>query len=241
MKNQLQELDEKVAEAFPFVNRWLMYLSVTFLLIGFFVPPLAGIIIRLFACTPSSVASGFLWQTLTYSVLHGSFWHLAVNLLGLYFFANRLEYRYDTVRYFKFVLFAVGLSALLHIGGSYLFVMLTASPRILSIPMVGMSGLVFAAMMLATLHDPDAKIFVFPFPVEIPLRLYVIIIGVLTLLSIPRTDGIAHLAHLGGLIAGWLFYKNPYMLDKVWLPGLGSRKSRGPQVHHGGRGTWRKL
>jgi membrane associated rhomboid family serine protease len=105
--------------------------------------------------------------------------------------------------------------------------------------MVGASGLVFAVMMVAACQDPDSPLYIFPFPVAIKLKYYVGIIGLLTLLAIPQTGGIAHLAHLGGLIVGYLFYRRPDLLDKMPIPSIGGNR-RGPRVYQASKGNWRR-
>jgi membrane associated rhomboid family serine protease len=241
-RSQVREFDSTISEAFPPVNRWILYLSVGFTLIAFLAEPIGKLLLQWLGCTPRSVIPGMqIWRLVTYALLHGGIMHLAVNMLGLYFFGNRIEYNWGTDRYLKFAIIAVAFAALLHIVGSLLLVALGSPAYILEIPMVGASGLVFAVMMVAACQDPDSPLFIFPFPVAIKLKYYVIVIGLLTLLSIPKMGGIAHLAHLGGLIIGYIFYKNPWWLDRIPSLPTFRKKRRGPEIHYGGRGAWRKL
>lgn len=241
-RNHLYEFDSMVSEAFAPVCKWILYVCTGLFFLAFLAAPIEQILFSWFGCFPNRSLLGFqIWRFFTYALLHAGIWHLAVNMLGLYYFGNGLEYRKGSTWFLKLALVAVAFSALLHCLGSYLFSTIGANPFIVAIPMVGLSGFIFALMMMAALHDPDSPIMIFPFPVAIPLKYFVGILGVITLLSIPKSDGTAHLAHLGGLLVGWFFYNHPDVLDRIPTPSWGRKKRRGPEIHYGGRGAWRKL
>jgi membrane associated rhomboid family serine protease len=217
-----------------------MYVCTILTILAFLADPVAQILIGWFACVPDeALFRGHIWTLFTYAFIHGGIWHLAVNMLGLYFFGRRLEEVWPEDRYLKVGLLAAVFAALLHCVGSYGLLLIGASPTTVMAPMVGASGIIFALMTIAAVQDPDSPLILLPFPIAVPLKYFVIIIGLLTLLSVPKSGGVAHLAHLGGMIVGYYAARYPDWLDR--LPWPGRRRRRGPEIHYGGRGMWRKL
>jgi len=128
---------------------------------------------------------------------HAGFWHIAANMLTLYFFGTYLSM---LVGRNKFLLIYFGGGILSNI----LFILLS-SPFSIA---VGASGAIFALGGALAVMRPRLKVFVFPIPIPIPL--WAAVIGgffILTILAIPLN--IAWQAHLGGivfgLIAGYIF------------------------------------
>ncbi|MBI1966562.1 MAG: rhomboid family intramembrane serine protease [Gemmatimonadetes bacterium] len=141
------------------------------------------------------------WTFLTYMFLHAGVLHLAFNMLALFVFGPRVEERLGGRAFLTYYL-ACGL------GGaalSYVLMLVVPVP-----PMVGASGAIYGVMLAFAWAWPDQGIFIFPFPEPIPAKwLVTFAVGislVLALLS-PR-DGIAHLAHLGGIAAGFVYLKS---------------------------------
>ena len=136
------------------------------------------------------------WTVVTSMFIHGGFWHVAANMLTLYFFGSYIS-RLLGERRFLIVYFCGG------IMGSILFILL-ASPFSIA---VGASGAVFALGGALAVMRPKLSVFVFPIPVPIPLW-SAVIGGFLILSFVPF---IAWQAHLGGmvfgLIAGYFFRK----------------------------------
>ena len=115
MRAYMHEFDGQMNTWLTPAIKWLMYLCVgTFLLQIFF-----GRIIPLeywLAASPATTLARFrLWQLVTYTFLHGGVGHLFVNLLSLWFFGMRLEDRWGTERFVKFVVFTAAGSVLLHL------------------------------------------------------------------------------------------------------------------------------
>jgi hypothetical protein len=77
------------------------------------------------------------------------------------------------------------------------------------VPFVGASGAVLGVAMAFAIQNPDAELMIFPIPVPIKARTLVMIIAGLDLLGamVGGNSGIAHVAHLGGLAFGWLFFR----------------------------------
>ncbi len=142
------------------------------------------------------------WTIITYMFLHGGFGHLFFNMLALFFFGPRLEGRLGG-RHFLGLYFAAG------IAGAALSLIESFTP--LGSPhtqTVGASGAVFGVMLGFAYYWPRDRIFIWGIlPVE--ARLFV---GVMTALSLyfgfsGAGGGIAHFAHLGGFLGGYLYLK----------------------------------
>lgn len=138
------------------------------------------------------------WTFLTYLFLHGSLLHLFANGLGLFIFGPSVERRMGSSRFIAFYLFC-------GLGGAVLSLLLTG---LLPIgPMIGASGAVLGVAVAFAKFHPDATLVLFPIPVPIKARHLVVLLAVLAGLgAIGGRDDIAHVAHLGGLAFGWLYF-----------------------------------
>ncbi|WP_420447098.1 rhomboid family intramembrane serine protease [Candidatus Palauibacter sp.] len=145
---------------------------------------------------------GFLtrpWTIVTYMFVHGGFMHVFMNMLALFFFGPPLEQKWGSRFFLRFYL-VTGLGAA---AFSVLLYSLTG-PTI----MVGASGAIFGILVAFAMNWPDAKIFLyFVFPV--PAKWFVAGLGAFTLLSTVQgsADGVAHWAHLGGLVTGFVYLR----------------------------------
>ena len=138
------------------------------------------------------------WQLVSYAFLHGSIMHIAFNMYGLWLFGREVEYmlgrRVFLQLYFASVISA-GLMQLLATGlsgGDY--------------PTVGASGGVFGVLLAFGLFFPNRVIMLLIPPVALPARVFVFLYAGLELfLGVTGTAaGVAHFAHLGGMIGGYL-------------------------------------
>ena len=146
--------------------------------------------------------TGFLpWQLITYSFFHEGFSHIFLNMLGLVMFGSDIERVWGRSRfltyYFSCVLSA-GLTQLV-------FTWVTGSMG----PTVGASGGIFGLLLaFALLFPRRTVILIFP-PIPMPAWLFVTVYGVIELLQgVTGTQaGVAHFAHLGGMLGGWLMIR----------------------------------
>ena len=158
-----------------------------------------------FGLTPAAVFEQvWIWQPFTYLFLHGGFGHILFNMLALWMFGVQLERRWGT-RFFLKYYFITGVGAavstliaslLPFLGGSSIYYSVT----------IGASGAVYGVLLAFAMYYPDVPILFFLlFP--IPARYFVMIIGgIAFLMSVSATGGgIAHIAHLGGLLFGYLY------------------------------------
>jgi len=142
------------------------------------------------------------WQLVTYAFLHGSITHIAFNMYGLWLFGREVEYmlgrRVFLQLYFASVVSA-GLMQLLataYSGGDY--------------PTIGASGGVFGVLLAFGLFFPNRVIMLLIPPIPLPAWLFVILYaGLELILGVTGTEaGVAHFAHLGGMIGGYLVIRH---------------------------------
>lgn len=136
------------------------------------------------------------WGVFTYMFIHGGFMHLALNMLVLFFFGPPLESRWGGQEFFKFyVICGLGGVAL-----SFLF---------LPAAVVGASAAVYGLMLAFAMNWPNAPIYIWGvFPV--PAKWLVGFLFALSFLSAfdgAQGSGVAHFAHLGGLLTGFVYLK----------------------------------
>ena len=159
------------------------------------------------------------WQPVTHMFMHGGFWHLFFNMYTLYFFGRVLEERWGAKKFLIFY-FVTGLgAALVHTGVEWLqmntwmsqvaegsFVAQSKIHALKMTPTVGASGAIYGVLMGFAMLYPDARLsLVFP-PVTMKAKWFVLIFGGIELLTgiTGVGGGIAHFAHLGGLIFGYI-------------------------------------
>ncbi len=170
------------------------------------------------------------WQPVTHMFMHGGFWHLFFNMYTLYIFGSVLERVWGTRKFLVFY-FVTGLgAALIHTGvewiqmQSWLSQAAEGSAAALSsihalkmTPTVGASGAIYGVLMGYAMLYPDSVLtLIFP-PVSMKAKWFVLIFAAIELLTgVTGTGGgIAHFAHLGGLIFGYLlilFWKRNHTL-----------------------------
>lgn len=189
----------------PPVTRLLLIANVAVFLAQAFLDPFLVVWFALWPLSAPANAlpgmpTGFLpWQLITYSFLHGNSLHLLVNMLGLFMFGSEVErvlgYRRYLTYYFVSVLVA---------GASQLVMSaLSAGPPI---PTVGASGGVFGLLLAYGMFFPRRIVMlIFP-PIPMPARIFVIVYAAVELyLGVTGTQaGVAHFAHLGGMLGGYL-------------------------------------
>lgn len=159
---------------------------------------LGAVIVAGFALWP--LASGLFmpWQVASYAFLHGSLMHLAFNMFGVYMFGGELERVWGSRRLAAFYAASVGTAALAQL-------LVTAGTGSMS-PTVGASGGLFGLLMGFAMVFPQRRITPLIPPIPMPAWLFVTLYGGIELMLgvSGSASGIAHFAHLGGLLGGWL-------------------------------------
>jgi hypothetical protein len=145
--------------------------------------------------------------------LHGNLMHILVNMMVLFFFGPPLESRWGSREFIKFYLIC-GLGG---VALSFLFV---------SNPVVGASAAIYGLLLAFAMNWPEAPIYIWGiFPVK--AKWLVGFFFVVSLMSAFGDGGgnIAHFAHLGGIVTGFLYLKSD------WRPGaVGNTRRKGVRV-----------
>jgi len=165
-----------------------------------------------------AVSHGQVWRLLTYAFCHDpkDIMHILFNMLFLWWFGKALENMYGGREFLIFYLTAAVASAFVYTG------IALATSQIN--PMIGASGCVMAIMMVFACHFPKQKVLlmmVIPIPVWVLVAGYVIFdtLPVLAALSGQAPmDKVAHGAHLGGLLFGFLYYRFGWKLSQFRIP-----------------------
>ena len=139
------------------------------------------------------------WQFITYMFMHGGFWHILFNMYTLWVFGSMVE-RVIGSRKFAILYFVCGLGA----AALHLLVMRLTNGY--SVPMVGASGAIYGVMIAYAMLFPTSKMtLLFP-PVTLSAKWMVLAFAGIELLTgiTGSVEGVAHFAHLGGMLFGWL-------------------------------------
>ena len=137
------------------------------------------------------------WQIVTYAFLHGDLTHLAFNMLGIYMFGGELENVFGRRRYALLYFASVITAAIAQLAvGAY-----EQSPH----PTIGASGGLFGLLLAFAMVFPRRTIVPLIPPIPMPAWLFVTIYACIELyLGVTGTlSGIAHFAHLGGLVGAF--------------------------------------
>jgi membrane associated rhomboid family serine protease len=165
----------------------------------------------LFGLVPRAVWQDFyLWQLFTYQFLHGGLFHLLFNMLALWMFGCALERRWGSEFFLKYYFVSA-------VGGGILNTLFV--PGQIG-PSIGASAGVYGILLAFGLIYPNQVIYLyFLFPIR--MKHFVWIIGAIALYSSigSSESGIAHLAHLGGMLFGYLYLRggNPWDRVKLYL------------------------
>ena len=168
------------------------------------------------------------WQPLTHMFMHGGWWHILFNMYTLVMFGMVVERVLGTKK-FLILYFVTGLGAVaLHTGVEWLDIRRLAASAsmvaqsdvidMLRTPMVGASGAVYGVLVAFAMLYPEARMtLIFP-PVTLDAKWMVaIFIGIELLTGITGTQlGIAHFAHLGGALFGFLLVLYWRKSGKLW-------------------------
>ena len=154
----------------------------------------------MFALWPLASGNFMPWQVLTYVFLHGDFGHLFFNMLGLYMFGTELERLWGQKRFIQFLLAGALAAAAVQI----LWTMAIGS----RIPTVGASGALYALLLGFGMLFPNRIIMPLIPPIPMKAKYFVAIFGALELVfGVFGGGGIAHFAHLGGMLGGFLMIR----------------------------------
>jgi membrane associated rhomboid family serine protease len=139
------------------------------------------------------------WTFVTYMFVHANLLHLLGNMLMLFVFGAPVEARLGSRKFILYylycgvcaALFSIMLSGFMPVG-----------------PFIGASGAVLGVGVAFAMFWPDAELLVFPVPIPLKARTFVaVIVGLDIIGSLYFNDGIAHIAHVGGALFGYAFFR----------------------------------
>ena len=170
-------------------------------------------LISLFALWPlaagaSGIGASFApWQVVTYAFLHGSLVHLAFNMFALYMFGSAIEQVFGPRRYTVFYFVSVVSAAITQLIVA--MVEHAVNPTTGISPTIGASGGVFGLLLAYAMYFPRNRVMLLFPPIPMSARTFVVVYAVIELvLGVNGAQsGVAHFAHLGGMIGGWLLLR----------------------------------
>lgn len=168
------------------------------------------------------------YQLVTYMFMHASFEHVFFNMFALWMFGGVIERTFGEKRYLLYYM-VCGLGAalcqevsqffqvyfMIADNGATLSDMMNLSPldrqALNALTTVGASGCIYGILLAFGMTYPEERMFIFPLPVPVKAKWFVIGYAVIevALALMQRGDGVAHIAHLGGMLFG-------YILIKMW-------------------------
>ncbi len=160
-----------------------------------------------FALWPFGVGFGF-WQLFTYMFMHASFTHILFNMLALWMFGMELEHVWGSRKFFIYYLlcgFGGGLANLL------------IAPMFTTVgPTIGASGAVYGILIAFGMMFPERLIYIY-FLLPIKAKYFVVMYMAFEIFSVGSIDGIAHFAHLGGALVGFIYLlSDGYRFDSLY-------------------------
>lgn len=203
------------------------------------------------------LASDFhLYQLVTYMFMHGGWDHLFFNMFALWMFGCVVERVWGPQKFlFYYISCGIGAGLFQEAAQFVSFYLDVASqnpaiglgdlpavarqlgPQLNLWTTVGASGAIYAILLAFGMIFPEERIFIFPLPIPIKAKWFVMIYAAIELFSALSTtgDGVAHLAHLGGMLFG-------FFMIRYWQkhPTQGYGKSQGEQFFDSLRSAWEK-
>ena len=204
-------------------------------------------VLEFFGLVPAAIFESLrLWQPVTYMFLHDStkIGHILINMLALWMFGTELERIWGTKAFLRYY-FATGVAA----GITTIIVSLLPFPataRMFYTVTIGASGAIYGLLLAYGLTFPNRPIYIY-FIFAIPAKYFVMIMGAIALLSSMGNSGgsIAHITHLGGLVAGFILLRGNRLspANEVRYRYLRWKMDRARKkfgVYSGGKSDWDK-
>ena len=158
--------------------------------------PLVGLL----ALWPLQSGNFMPWQVFSYAFLHGDLLHLFFNMLALWMFGAEIERLWGGKRYLQFLLASSMAAALVQL----VWTLLIGS----RVPTLGASGATYGLLLAFGMLFPNRTIMLLIPPIPMKAKFFVAIFGALELIQgVMGPSGIAHFAHLGGMLGGFLMIR----------------------------------
>ena len=161
------------------------------------------------------------YQLFTYMFMHGDISHIFFNMFALWMFGRIVEYDLGSKRFLTYYLVCGVGAGLIQLAVNYVEVSSLLAQGYMSVPRfttVGASGAVFGLLLAyGMLHPNNVIMLMFP-PIALKAKWFVVIYGVLELMGGVASSGsnVAHFAHLGGMLFGFVLLRYWKKNNKIW-------------------------
>ena len=216
------------------VVKWLLIINIGVFLAAITIKPLGVFIYQWFELDASSLGRALqVWRLISYQFLHdpGLYWHIFMNMLGLFFLGPTLERHWGSK---KFLPFYLGCG----VAGALFYMLLVGIGFLPPIPMVGASGAILGMLAACAILFPQFVVIIFIFPV--PIRIAAIgLTGVYFLFVVTKgANAGGHAAHLAGMAAGAAYVFSQSWRDKFkfklrsgrWKKQMGAQRNLQAEV-----------
>ena len=192
---------DRYSGIFPPTIKWLLIANAAMFLLPRIILTNLEPFHHLLGLVPAMVwGKGFVWQLVTYMFLHGSLWHILMNMLILWMFGAELERTWGSREFAKFYFIA-------GIGAGIINVIFAAlRPSMAFVPIIGASGAIYGLLVAYAMLFPERYVYVY-FLIPVKVKYLVIFLVALEFFSTYQPDGVAHFAHLGGALVGFLYLR----------------------------------
>jgi membrane associated rhomboid family serine protease len=203
----------------------IITLVVTFFLQKFVLDP--NVTARYAVLSLDGIKRGFVWQFVTFQFVHGGWIHLLLNCLVIYMFGREMEWLLGKARFLTLYFSSGAIGGLLQTMCGWIW------PAHLGGGVVGASAGAFGLLAAFAMRDPERQLTMllyFIIPIRMRARTLLLLSGIIAGLGMAlpvlfavlgkpfETDGIAHAAHLGGLLVGMAWIRLGWHHDYVRLP-----------------------
>jgi membrane associated rhomboid family serine protease len=179
--------------------KWLLISNTAIFLLQFVLYHFAGIALNFLKLIPAQTVTGFVWQPVSYMFLHDvhGAMHLVWNMISLFFTGPMLEMHWGTQRFLKYYL-------LCGVGAAFCVIIASFLVGAQGTATLGASGALFGILVAYGVLFPDVLFFG-----VIKAKWFVTIIGAINLIDgiASRNAGVSHVAHLGGMLVGYLLIR----------------------------------
>jgi membrane associated rhomboid family serine protease len=203
---------------FPVGLKWLLIVNVAVFVLSILSDRIIAPLLDNLALVPAQVVQTLaIWQLVTYMFLHAGFGHILWNMLALWLFGAEVERLWGTAKFLRFYFICGICAALTVIVCAYIF-------GGTEIRTVGSSGAIYGILAAYGLMFQEQTI-LFSFLIPIKSKYFVMIIGAIVFLQSymvtiggSRGSGIAVVAHLGGLVTGYLLLRGRRLRTRLVYP-----------------------
>lgn len=160
---------------------------------------------------PVDVVGGFVWQLATYMFLHSPvmYSHILFNLLMMWMIGGDLERHWGARKYLTYWLVCgIGAGVSVTLAGAF---------RGVTTPTIGASGAIYGLILAYGMIFAERRLlFMLVFPITARTMAW-ILFGIAFVSNLAQAaDGVSHVAHLGGMVVGWLYLKRAWRVTDLW-------------------------